>query len=163
MTQYALVQENIVKELVTFETEEELYAVSSKYQAAVDLTNVVPKPRVGWIFNVTVFTPPNGMDVNDLIRHTVLRPAVEFGKSLTEQFTVENIAMGVTQAGKTSAVGALMKELSWWLSTGSLYEAYAGIQAMISAGVDPSLSPFVTVPRLEAYKAKILAYIVGPH
>jgi hypothetical protein len=163
MTLYALVRDNIVVQVEDLATEGDVYAIAGGYQNIIDLTNVVPKPVAGWSFHSSYFSPPAGLDVYEIIRLTVLRPAAAFGLSLKEQFTLENIAWGVTQAGKSEAVGEFMKDLSWWLENGSLYVAMAKMQRLIDAGVDPALAPFVTADRLAIYKARVLAYIVGPH
>lgn len=93
-----------------------------------------------------------------------LRAAKRFAQGLTEEFTVENISLGITQAGKTRAVGDMMKEISFWMETGSLYEAMGSINALIAKIEDPSdsteeIDPFITIQRLNWFKPQIQSFL----
>lgn len=82
-----------------------------------------------------------------------------FGNSIIAKAIVENVSMGITQAGKTKIVADTFDNLQYYLKTGSLYAAIDEIDRLIAAGVDPNLSPFVTEARLLSYKSQILAYV----
>lgn len=84
-----------------------------------------------------------------------------FGNDVIVKAAVENVAMGITQAGKTKAVADLFANLQYYLTTGSLYAAVAELQRIIDAGLDPNLAPFVTEARLLGYKSQIETYLAS--
>lgn len=88
-----------------------------------------------------------------------LDKAISFGNELMMQATVENVAMGITQVGKTREIADLFTKLQYYLKTGSLYAAIDEIDHIIAAGLDSSLQPFVTESRLQSYKQKIQTYL----
>lgn len=88
-----------------------------------------------------------------------IKESTAFGKSIIDEFTVENVLLGITQAGKTRALSDYCHKLVHYISTGSLYAAVEQIDAMIAAGLDPSLSPFITEARLLSYKSKIVDFL----
>ena len=85
--------------------------------------------------------------------------AIEFGQTLMNDFINENIAMGITSTGKTRAVGLKLKDISFWLQMGSLYEALEDIDEMIANKIDPELAPFITDERMEKFENKIKEYL----
>jgi hypothetical protein len=88
-----------------------------------------------------------------------LKESITFGSNLIFQAVVENITLGITQAGKTQAVSDYCAKLQVYVTTGSLYAAMDEIDALIAAGIPANLSPFITIVRLNAYKSKILAFL----
>lgn len=84
-----------------------------------------------------------------------------FGKSLTERFSVENVAMGITQAGKTRSLVLYCQSLLLLLETGSLYAAIDELNVLLAdtSQAKADLSPFITNDRLNAAKNEILAYL----
>lgn len=89
----------------------------------------------------------------------LLQNAKGFCDSLMNGFTTENMAMGITQAGKTKEVADYLKDLQFYLNTCSLYAAMGEIQRMLDAGLPPELAPFITEARLNSYKSKIQTYL----
>jgi len=85
-----------------------------------------------------------------------------FGDTLIQQFAVENVLLGITQAGKTRAVSDYLVKLLTYLETGSLYAAIEQIDALINDGLDSNLSPFVTADRMTSYKNQIQDYLGIP-
>lgn len=110
----------------------------------------------GYWDNITASTFNPTLD--EIITKKVNEASI-FGNNLIAKAIVENIAMGITQAGKTKAVADLFSNLQYYLKTGSLYAAVAEIDRMVNDGVDPSLDPFVTEERLNNYKSQIQAYL----
>lgn len=90
-----------------------------------------------------------------------IRQATAFGEGILKDFTIENVLLGITQAGKTRAVSDYCHKLSHYISTGSLYAAMEQVDVMINAGIDESLAPFVTEARLLTYKSKIAIFLAG--
>lgn len=91
----------------------------------------------------------------------IIQKARIFGDATIAQFALENVAMGITQAGKTRAVADYCQKLQYYMSTGSLYAALEEIEE-ISNNVPPELAPFVTSERLGVYTNKIKAYLGIP-
>lgn len=93
--------------------------------------------------------------VNDKIRSSM-----SFGEQLLIQFATENVLLGITQSGKTTAIVNYLDALRRYVSSGSLYSAITEIDARIA---DPDLetnyAPFLTVDRLTLYKQKIQAFL----
>ncbi len=89
----------------------------------------------------------------------VIKDARRFGENLLENFSAENVLMGITAAGKTGAVVNYLHKLSHYISTGSLYEAINEVDALIAAGLPEDLEPFVTEERLNDYKNTISEYL----
>jgi len=91
----------------------------------------------------------------------ILEDAKTFGNALIVQFAAENIAMGITNVGKTRAVADYCHKLQYYLSNGSLYAAKEEIEDMIDE--PPSeLAPFITAQRLTIYLNKIKTYLKIP-
>jgi hypothetical protein len=91
----------------------------------------------------------------------IVQNARLFGDSLVVTFSAENILMGITQAGKTKVVSDYLADLSRYIQTGSLYEAVNEIDRLVSLGIPESLSPFITLERMDIFKNKIVSYLQG--
>lgn len=91
----------------------------------------------------------------------ILDDAKAFGNALMVQFAMENIATGITQAGKTRAVADYCYKLQYYLSTGSLYAALEEINDKLDE-LPPELAPFITEARLIVYRNKIKTYLRIP-
>lgn len=98
--------------------------------------------------------------LNEIVTGKINEASI-FGNSVIAQAIVENVLMGITQAGKTKQIADLFNSLQYYLKTGSLYAAITEIERIISDDLDPTLSPFVTEERLNSYKIKIEEYING--
>ena len=96
--------------------------------------------------------------IRDVIQQRINDSSV-FGRSLILDFMVENVELGITQADKTIPVADYLFNLQRYVESGSLYAAIAEIDRLLNAGVPSNLSPFVTVDRLNTYKAKINVFI----
>lgn len=103
--------------------------------------------------------------------------ALTFGQNLIIEFASENVALGITQSGKTSDVLAIMEEkveidsvnkpgvkvsILGTIQSGSLYESIKAIEYHIlkaENGDYDSLAPFITSERLTLFKVKIQTYL----
>jgi hypothetical protein len=90
----------------------------------------------------------------------LLNDARNFGNALIGQFALENVAMGITAAGKTRAVADYCYKIQYYLSTGSLYAGVEELAERISLNDAPAeLAPFVTQVRLTTYLNKLKTYL----
>lgn len=86
----------------------------------------------------------------------VLSDAIGFGNKLIKEITLENMALGITQAGKTGQVRKALTEALLALQTGSLYDAIIELKAIPAEAKD---EVFVTDARLLQAVNKIEAYL----
>lgn len=98
--------------------------------------------------------------LREIISNSINEASV-FGRTLILDAAVENVEMGITQAGKTREVADYCADIQRYLESGSLYAATAEIDELILAGVPAELSPFITQARLEAYKQKIEDFLAS--
>lgn len=97
-------------------------------------------------------------DANDPLGpvKSVIRRAVSFGAKITAEFAAENVAMGITQAGKTKLIADTCQQAFYYLSTGSLYEART---AMLELVLTEEMSPYLTEARLISFINKLETYL----
>jgi len=93
------------------------------------------------------------------IKSGVLAPAVAFGEALINDFTAENIMLGITQYGMTAVVLERMDAVLSALQTGSLYDAIVKVRQIPQSDYD---SIFITGPRLLAFINKVETYLGLP-
>ena len=91
-----------------------------------------------------------------------INDASVFGRAMILDAAVENVEMGITQAGKTREVANYCANVQRYLESGSLYAAVAEIDDLLAAGVPAELSPFITADRLNIYKTRINDYLATP-
>lgn len=82
-----------------------------------------------------------------------------FGRALILDAAVENVELGITQAGKTRAVANYCSNIQRYLESGSLYAAIEELNRLILEVPPTELSPFITVDRLNEYKSKIVTFL----
>jgi hypothetical protein len=95
------------------------------------------------------------LDNLDFVRGLV-SSAADFGREITITFAAENVAMGITQQGKTKLIADVCKDAMYYLQTGSLYEAEA---EMGRIEVTEDMSPFLTELRIKDFRNKIRSYL----
>lgn len=88
-----------------------------------------------------------------------IQNAVSFGSDLMIRFASDNIAMGITQAGKTKAVSDYLADATRYVQTGSLYEVVHEVDRLLAAGIPSDLDPFITASRMNSIKQEILDYL----
>lgn len=111
------------------------YASLHALEAPIEFDEVVP--------------PSAPVDMSDLVRR-----AIQHGYDVRVQFAAENVAMGITAAGKTKAVADLARDVMYYLQTGSLYEAATAVDLVDTTG----MAPFLTPARMTQFKARIMAF-----
>lgn len=77
---------------------------------------------------------------------------------LQTSFIAENIALGITQQGKTKLVADTFERVLIYGQTGSLWEALAAIDEIV---VTPEMAPFVTQARVNWFKNQLQAAIAS--
>lgn len=75
---------------------------------------------------------------------------------MVAEFAAENIAMGITQAGKTGLIADALYQVAVYGSQGSLWQAYAALSAV---QVTPDMAPFLTDDRIQFMKNKMIIII----
>ena len=156
----ALVQDFQVVDIQVLSEAE--YLESAKvFQIVVNIEGTVPEPVKGWAFDGNKFLPPIGTDAAELVCLNVYDPLVVKLNKVRRRFIGENIAWGITQAGKTRAVGDFMKDVELWFGRSSVYEVVQEIEKCKIAlqndsTLAASLAPFVTISRLDSYKFNVL-------
>lgn len=91
-----------------------------------------------------------------------INDAIGFGNEMIVQASVENVLLGITQAGKTKDVSDYLSNMQQYLRAGSLYAAIDEINSLMSQDIPSSISPFITLARLTSYKNKIQTYLEIP-
>lgn len=76
--------------------------------------------------------------------------------SMVAGFAAENIAMGITQAGKTALIGAALNEVAVFGAQGSLWQAF---QALDRVKVTSDMAPYLTADRIQWMRNKMIEAI----
>lgn len=97
---------------------------------------------------------PKGLDFAKIVKE-----AMEFGQSIIQIVSAENIMLGITQAGMTGTVRKRSQEIVLALMTGSLYDAMAEARALPPESKD---GVFISDARLLAMINKIEDYLKLP-
>lgn len=154
---FAQVNENIVVGIVTLIDPDQISEMAKLYQNIIELDNLY-SVQVGWLFDGKRLSPPANTSPANIVLNTILMPAKKFGEDLINQFVAENILMGITQAGKTEVVGEALKDLSFWITQGSLYVALVELERL-KVAMDPTWAPYITYDILNAFENKIKSYL----
>lgn len=93
----------------------------------------------------------------DMCMQIVLNAQSAWGK-MVQQFAAENIAMGITQAGKTRLIANALYEVSVYGSTGSLWLAY---DALSKVKITPEMAPYLTEDRVQWMKNQMIQTIAS--
>jgi len=75
---------------------------------------------------------------------------------LVAGFAAENIAMGITQSGKTGLIAKALNQVAVYGSQGSLWQAY---NALSEVKVTPEMAPYLTDDRIQWMKNKMIQAI----
>lgn len=104
----------------------------------------------------TSFAPTQAQQIQ-----AAIQAAMTFGQQLIVQYSAQNVAAGITQAGQTQAVANYLGPMINYLITGSLYAAIDQINTYIAdtSSTKIGLSPFVTNDILYSYLNQIQTYL----
>ena len=160
MRKYAFIWDNTVVKVDMLD-DEGYVAQIHQYQTILDITDQFPEPVVGWGLRGSMLAPPAPVVIDpvEYVKRFVYRPAKAFCAQLEEDFVSENIALGITQAGRTKAVTEALEPVLMNLRNGSLYEVLAEIEKVT---YDPELVPFITEARVRTMKNKVRVYLGFP-
>ncbi len=86
----------------------------------------------------------------------VVELALNYWQQMVVTFAAENIAMGITQQGKTQLIASALQEVLTYGSSGSLWQAYA---ALSNVQITPEMSPFLTTARIEWMRNSMIQII----
>jgi hypothetical protein len=75
---------------------------------------------------------------------------------MVAEFAAENIAKGITQAGKTLLIGEALNDVAKYGSQGSLWQAY---NALSEVKITPEMAPYLTADRIQWMKNKMISVI----
>lgn len=87
--------------------------------------------------------------------------AMKFGQKLIIEFAGENVAMGITQAGKTKEVADYLEGVTRYLNTGSLYEVINEINRLKTKGLPDDLAPFISEERMNLFIERVQSFFNG--
>lgn len=82
-----------------------------------------------------------------------VKKAQEAFNKLVMDFAGENVIAQITAAGKTKIIGDAVKDMVYYGSTGSLWEAYRACEKI---EITPEMAPFLTEERKQQFKNKLI-------
>lgn len=88
----------------------------------------------------------------------IVNKAINAWRNLVVTVAAENIAMGITQQGKTKLIADTMAPIMLYGQTGSLWQAYDALNAI---HITPEMAPYITEERREWMKNQIIEIISG--
>jgi hypothetical protein len=77
---------------------------------------------------------------------------IGFNKLIAE-FAGENVVRQITAAGKTELIGTAVKDVLFWGTSGSLWEAYKAVEHI---KITPEMAPFLTEEKKQLFKNKLI-------
>jgi len=83
----------------------------------------------------------------------VAQKAIAGFQAMMTEFVGGNIATQITKAGKTELIGNTFREVQYWGSVASLYQAMAALEAI---HVTPEMAPFFTNTTKQEMKNRIV-------
>lgn len=88
-----------------------------------------------------------------LLGASKVQKAKDAFSNLINQFAGANVVQQITAAGKTELIGNTVKDVLYWGSTGSLWEAYKSIEKIT---ITPDMAPFLTEDIKQQFKNKLI-------
>lgn len=158
---YALIQDFEVRAVVELSTEAEVQEHAQRFQSVYDITEMVPEPKIGWIFAGGKILPPITADQAELVCLTIYDPMKAKFEILKRRFIGENILWGISQLGKTRAVADFMAPIQIWFDRVAPIEVVTEIEIakaklIADQPLQAMLAPFITTARLDWYKLEVL-------
>lgn len=122
MRKYALVNNNVVTAIISFEEDE--YGVYSKSNdLVVDITDIVPEPHINWVLNGNVLEIPSGNSSREEFEIALAEKKSEFGsklaKSSIDKIGARNKILSKTGEQVAVVLNALLS-IKFLLETGAL-------------------------------------------
>jgi hypothetical protein len=88
----------------------------------------------------------------------IVTNAINGWHNIVVTVAAENVAMGITQQGKTKYIADIMMPVMMYGQTGSLWEAY---NALNKIKVTPDMAPYITEARIEWMKNQLIQIIAS--
>jgi hypothetical protein len=104
---------------------------------------------------VNIMEAHNSVDPVVVVTKKVQRAKIRF-ENLANDFSTENILMGITVAGKTKLIADTLRDVSYYGTSGSLYEVLTSIDSIV---LTEAMAPFLTTERVAAFRAKVVNLI----
>jgi len=82
-----------------------------------------------------------------------IKKAQEGFQVLINEFGGENVIDQITAAGKTKLIVDAVRDVMYYSSTGSLWEAYKAVE---SIKITPEMAPFLTEERKQVFKNRLI-------
>lgn len=76
--------------------------------------------------------------------------------TLINQYAGANLIQQITAAGKTKLIADAVRDVMYYGTTGSLWEAYSAVEAI---QVTPEMAPFITEDIKQDFKNKLIGII----
>jgi hypothetical protein len=86
----------------------------------------------------------------------IVETALQYWNVMMVTFAAENVAMGITQAGKTQLISDALEQVALYGSQGSLWLAY---NALSQIQITPEMAPFLTAERVEWMQNQMITII----
>lgn len=86
----------------------------------------------------------------------IVNNAIAAWRNLVVTVAAENVAMGITQQGKTKMIADAMMPVMMYGQSGSLWEAYNALDAIV---ITPQMAPYITEERKLWMKNQIIQII----
>jgi hypothetical protein len=155
----------LVRDLRIIEIAENLSPVKDS-DLIFNIDGISPQPQVDWVLVGTEFKS----DLVQRLESGIVAKIDEWHPRFLRRIRAENIAMGITQQGKTLAVQSFFERpivfgnhtisFAWCLATGSLtlilmmIDYYSNNENLLDG-----LQPFVTMNRLNEWKQEIITLL----
>lgn len=122
----------------------------------VTITYAAPLSNANFdILNNAVMAHSTAKSQDQLIAESILS-AQRFGRQLQNKFIVDNVKLGITQAGMTGKVNDVMARVEQRLNNGSLKDAISELKAIDNADKDAT---FITNARLLSAVNELETYL----
>jgi hypothetical protein len=89
---------------------------------------------------------------------TIMQAAISAWQNLVITVAAENLAMGITQSGKTQLIADALEQVMTYGSCGSLWLAY---NALSEVEITPEMSPYITEARVQWMKNQLIQVIAN--
>lgn len=108
---------------------------------------------IGFNGNPTYFNIPQA-EYNACL--SIIATAQSQWVEMVAQFAAENLAMGITQAGKTGLIADALQIVNTYGSTGSLWQAYNALNDVV---ITQDMAPYLTEDRIQWMKNVLIQTI----
>ena len=109
------------------------------------------------MINYPAFNPSITQPTMQYCAQKIINAQTAFN-TLAIAFSAENLAMGITNSGKTKLIADALRDVLYYGTTGSLWECYNSLEQVV---VTPEMAPFLTQARLNWLKNQLQQAIAG--